>query len=210
MKGEDGVRKSKAAAETRARIVQGAAVEFRRNGIDRTGLNEVMGAAGLTHGGFYKHFASKEQVIAEACTAAADSLTRVLSAVADTTGGKGRLDAAVGSYPCRDEPGESCPLATLGSELARHDDVTRQAATEGFLKLTRPLAAEIPEADPEIRRQSAIVTMCAMIGALTMSRVVDESLSDTILSETRHAINTGRLRKLSYLRDHKWRSVVVP
>ena len=193
------MRKSKAAvAETRARIVQGAAVEFRRNGIDRTGLNEVMWAAGLTHGGFYKHFASKEQVIAEACTAAADSLTRVLSAVADTTGGKGRLDAAVGSYLSaerRDEPGESCPLATLGSELARHEDVTRQAATEGFLKLTRLLAAEIPEADPEIRRQSAIVTMCAMIGALTMSRVVvDESLSDTILSETRHAINTGRLR----------------
>ena len=58
------------AAETRQRIVKAAAVEFRRKGINNTGLNEVMAAAGLTHGGFYRHFASKDQLVAEACAAA--------------------------------------------------------------------------------------------------------------------------------------------
>jgi len=61
------------AAETRQRIVKAAAVEFRRKGINNTGLNEVMAAAGLTHGGFYRHFASKDQLVAEACAAAMDS-----------------------------------------------------------------------------------------------------------------------------------------
>lgn len=199
------MRKSKeAAAETRVRIVQAAAAAFRRNGIDRTGLSDLMGAAGLTHGGFYKHFASKEQIVAEACAAAIDALGAILSTVAEDAERAGGLDAVVGNYLSaarRDDPGDSCPLATLGSELARHDDQTRQAATEGFLKLTGLIAAEMPEADPETRRQSAVVTMCAMIGALTMSRVVaDQSLSDTILSETRRAIRTGHLRPSATVR----------
>src|SRR5262245_17826649 len=61
------------AAQTRRRIVEAAAREFRKNGIVATGLNDLMRAAGLTHGGFYKHFESKDQLVAEACTAAVDA-----------------------------------------------------------------------------------------------------------------------------------------
>jgi TetR/AcrR family transcriptional repressor of nem operon len=66
-------------AETRKRIVETAATEFRRNGIDGTGLADLMGAAGLTHGGFYRHFDSKDHLVAESCAAAVDSVVESLT-----------------------------------------------------------------------------------------------------------------------------------
>src|SRR5258705_12414438 len=70
-RGGTSMRKSREeAAQTRRRIVEAASCEFRKNGIVATGLNDLMKAAGLTHGGFYKHFASKDQLVAEATTAA--------------------------------------------------------------------------------------------------------------------------------------------
>ena len=75
------MRKSKQeAAATRQRIINAAAEEFRKNGIAGTGLAELMAAAGLTHGGFYRHFDSKDQIIAEACGAAGESLAEQLAA----------------------------------------------------------------------------------------------------------------------------------
>src|SRR5271156_1404514 len=68
------------AAQTRKRIVSAAAAEFRRNGVVATGLKELMGAAGLTHGGFYKHFESKDDLVAEATTAAMDDLLEGMAA----------------------------------------------------------------------------------------------------------------------------------
>ena len=65
-------RSNQEAAETRRRIVKTAAAEFRRHGIAETGLSDVMAVAGLTHGGFYRHFASKDQLVAEACADAVD------------------------------------------------------------------------------------------------------------------------------------------
>src|SRR5262249_48161277 len=77
------MRKSKQeAAETRRRIVKAAAAKFRQNGIGGTGLSDLMAAAGLTHGGFYRHFDSKDQIVAEACAAAAESLIDQLAASA--------------------------------------------------------------------------------------------------------------------------------
>src|SRR5262249_36398535 len=77
------MRKSKLeAAETRRRIVKTAAAEFRRKGIRSTGLSDVMATAGLTHGGFYRHFASKDELVAEACAAAMQSLDETAEAAA--------------------------------------------------------------------------------------------------------------------------------
>ena len=77
------MRKSKQeAAVTRQRIIRAAAVAFRKNGIAGTGLSDLMAAAGLTHGGFYRHFDSKDQIVAEACTAAGESLVEQLAASA--------------------------------------------------------------------------------------------------------------------------------
>jgi TetR/AcrR family transcriptional regulator, transcriptional repressor for nem operon len=75
------MRKSKQeAAVTRQRIIKAAAAAFRKNGIAGTGLSDLMAAAGLTHGGFYRHFDSKDQIVAEACTAAAGSGVQVMLA----------------------------------------------------------------------------------------------------------------------------------
>ena len=71
------------AAQTRRRIVEAASCEFRKSGIVATGLNDLMKAAGLTHGGFYKHFASKDQLVAEASAAAVDALLEGMAAAAD-------------------------------------------------------------------------------------------------------------------------------
>ncbi len=180
------MRKSKEeAAETRRRIVTAAAGEFREHGIVATGLADLMQAAGLTHGGFYKHFESKDQVVAEACAEAVRVLLETLEA-APSQG------LALGSYLStrhRDDPATGCPLAALGSELARSDKKTRAVATEGFLRLVDALAEKSGKVPPELARQRALVAVSTMIGAVTMSRVVtDPELSAEILREAKKSL----------------------
>src|SRR5580700_5352539 len=128
------------AARTRERIVTAAAAEFRRNGIVATGLNDLMSAAGLTHGGFYKHFASKDQLVAEACAEAVETILERLAAAASAK--RGGAAAAYLSTGHRDHPATGCPLSAIGSELARSDEKTRAAATGGFRKLVEIMAGQ--------------------------------------------------------------------
>jgi TetR/AcrR family transcriptional regulator, transcriptional repressor for nem operon len=180
------VRKSREeAAQTRKRIVEAASREFRKNGIVATGLNDLMKASGLTHGGFYKHFESKDQLVAEAYAEAVDASIGVMSA-------HPTIDAAVATYLSsghRDDPASGCPLAAIGSELARTDRRTREAATEGFARLVDLLEAKSRGKDA---RRRALVAASTMIGALTMSRVVsDPKLSAEILSEVEKSLTEG-------------------
>jgi TetR/AcrR family transcriptional repressor of nem operon len=112
------MRKSKQeAAETRRRIVKAAAAKFRQNGIGGTGLSDLMAAADLTHGGFYRHFDSKDQIVAEACTAAVDSLVEQLAAAASGKSPQRGLKTIAENYLSathRDVPADGCPLAALG------------------------------------------------------------------------------------------------
>ena len=131
------------AAQTRRQIVEAASSEFRKNGIVATGLNDLMKAAGLTHGGFYKHFASKDQLVAEATVAALDSIIEELAA-------QPTVNSAVAAYLStrhRDSPASGCPLAALGGELARSDKRARAAATAGFVRLVDILAGKARPAD---------------------------------------------------------------
>ena len=177
------------AAETRRRIVKTAATEFRREGINATGLNDVMTAAGLTHGGFYRHFASKDQLIAEACAAALDSLPDPNEGPACPALRQDGLDAILAEYLSadhRDNPSEGCVFAGLGSELARSDEGTRAAATEGVLKLVAIFAHHYRRTNAETAKARALVAVSAMIGAVTLSRIVtDPKLSAAILRNTR-------------------------
>jgi TetR/AcrR family transcriptional regulator, transcriptional repressor for nem operon len=140
------------AAETRRRIVKTAAAEFRRNGIHDTGLSGVMAAAGLTHGGFYRHFDSKDELVAEACAAAMEPAAEntVTSACYDAANDS--LEAIVTSYLCpdhRDNLSEGCLIAALGSELARSDDKTRAAAER------TPVAIAVSREDLSLVRDPA-------------------------------------------------------
>jgi TetR/AcrR family transcriptional regulator, transcriptional repressor for nem operon len=191
------MRKSKQeAAATRQRIVKAAAAAFRKNGMAATGLDDLMADAGLTHGGFYRHFDSKDQIVAEACTAAADSLVGQLVASASGKSPQRGLKTIVETYLSaahRDEPANGCPLAALGSEMARGDQRTRAAATQALLKLVEVIAAQFGKTRPEVARRRALVAAATMIGALTMSRIVtDSELSAGILREAEKQLVKSR------------------
>lgn len=183
------MRKSKEeTAVTRRRIVETAAREFRRNGVSATGLADTMAAAGLTHGGFYRHFGSKEELVAEASEAAMQSTLDRAEAAANRAANKGRLQAILEAYLSsnhRDHPSEGCPLAGLGSELTRSNDETRKVITaqiENFLAL---IVAQMPRRKHEAAESRAILVLCAMVGAVTLSRIAaDPELSSKILRET--------------------------
>src|SRR6266853_541947 len=184
------MRKSKQeTALTRERIVKAAASEFRQHGIVATGLADLMAAAGLTHGGFYRHFDSKDQLVAEACALA---VAESVAATGSTKKGRKGLEAAVSAYLSpqhRDNCRDGCPIAALGSELARADEETRAKATEGFMKLVSFLADRFEEAKMSDARKRAVVAATTMIGAMTISRIVtDEVLSASILNSAKDRI----------------------
>src|SRR5271156_954431 len=120
------MRKSKKeAAETRQRILKAAAAKFRQNGIGGTGLADLMAAAGLTHGGFYKHFESKEQVVAESITLATESTVSTMRQTLSASPGPRGLNAVISEYLSpehRDDPSGGCPLVSLGGEVPRGGD----------------------------------------------------------------------------------------
>jgi TetR/AcrR family transcriptional repressor of nem operon len=187
------MRKSKQeAAKTRERIVKVAAEEIREHGIVATGLSDLMTAAGLTHGGFYRHFDSKDQLVTEAGAAAMANLTEKLAAATSCKPHRKGLPAVVKGYLStahRDNPRDGCLLAALGSELSRANPETREVATAGFLKLVEVIAGQFDQTDPNEAKKQAIVTASTMIGALTMSRVVnDQALSKSILRNAEKAL----------------------
>jgi TetR/AcrR family transcriptional regulator, transcriptional repressor for nem operon len=176
-------------AETRRRIIEAAGREFLHNGIQATGLADVMAAAGLTHGGFYRHFGSKHQLVAEACTAGLELVVGKAEAAACRGDGMRGLEKIIDSYLAinhRDNRSGGCPLAALGSELARADDEIRAAASVGFLKLVEILAKRTRRKKPEAAKSEALFALSAMVGAVTLSRIVtDPDLSAAILSDTK-------------------------
>jgi TetR/AcrR family transcriptional repressor of nem operon len=174
-------------AETRKRILTAASAEFRRRGFDGTSLADLMAAAGLTPGGFYKHFGSKEQLIGEAFAVAAESelhaMERSLSASANSRG----IDALVEAYLSlehRDDIAGGCPFVALGSEVARGGGDVRAAATAGFRKTMSLTAGQLGGPASEAAEGEAMAVLSMMVGALTMTRMVaDSALSARILRE---------------------------
>jgi TetR/AcrR family transcriptional repressor of nem operon len=177
------LRKSnKEAAETRQAIVATAADYIRRAGLAEASLANVMEAAGLTHGGFYRHFRNKEQLVAEAFASAGDKVAAAIGrGIAE-----GGVNAAVAAYLSivhRDASTPMCPFAALGSEVARSGDEPRAAATAALEKLFATLASGDVSSKA---RGDAIVTFSAMIGALTLARITSENpLSKEILERVK-------------------------
>jgi len=145
------MRKSKEeAAETRARIIRKASREFNQHGIADTGLADVMKSAGLTHGGFYKHFQSKDDLVVEAFERGLEKSFQAIERSADE-GAIAELINAYLSPAHRDDFDTACPLPALGTELWRAGGKERQKASEGVLrfvslveKYTMPPIAVVP------------------------------------------------------------------
>src|SRR5713226_4869921 len=187
------MRKSKLeTAKTRERIVKAAGAEFAANGISEAALARVMAAAGLTHGGFYRHFASKDQLVLEACSNTLLSLVASLELLIDGKPHEQALPLLVDHYVLftqRGPPRTGCPLAALGSELARRDKKTRHAALEGFLQLSRLIASHLETVPFRKRDERSMAIVSAMVGAVTLARIAPDSrISDAVLVATRDYI----------------------
>ena len=174
-------------AETRERILDVAATLFREKGFDGIGLADIMKAAGLTHGGFYKHFGSKDDLEARATSVA----------LATTAADWGRLIERAAARPLsaltdeylsprhRDDLGKGCALAALGADVARQGERVRSTFTAGLEPFLQLLSNVIPGQSKAVRRRKAIATMAKLIGTLILARAVDDpALSDEILAAT--------------------------
>ncbi|WP_374377367.1 TetR/AcrR family transcriptional regulator [Dongia sp.] len=171
-------------AEHRRQILDAASKLFREKGFEAVTVADVMAAAGLTHGGFYRHFASKDALIAAAIAEALDR------AAADRRAFPAYL-AGYLSKAHRDHPGEGCPVAGLGPAAIREGAEARAAMTEGLRRQIARFAKEAPGKTPAAKRQAAIAAWSAMVGALILARLADdETLSDEILTATRKSIAT--------------------
>jgi TetR/AcrR family transcriptional repressor of nem operon len=175
----------KQAAANREKVLEVAGTLFRERGFDGIGVADIMKRAGLTHGGFYGQFASKDDL-------AAETTARVLGKAGWQERLTGKANPSFGdvvraylSPRHRDDPGTGCLLSALGSDAARQPRAVRRAFTDGFRARIDALLKLVPSRSQAARREKALATMAGLVGALMLSRAVDDpALSDEILQAT--------------------------
>ena len=177
------------AAENRERIVETAARMFREEGFDGVGVDAIMSAAGLTHGGFYGHFGSKDDLATEAVTRALrhgvekqSRYTNLGDLVSDYLSGRHRADRANG-----------CAVAALGGDIVREGEGVRGALTAYVRGQLDRFSRLLRSGTAASRRRRAITTLAGMVGALTLARAVnDPTLSEEILEAARDVFGGQR------------------
>jgi len=171
-------------AKTHKRIVSIASKKFREEGLAGVGIAELMKEAGLTVGGFYKHFDSRDDLVAEAVSSAFGGWKRRVDAAA-SGGPPVSLAKLIDEYlnaAHRDDPGTGCAFSALAPEIARSDKRTRAITTEQVRNDIQLIAGLIPGRDAHAVRSQAILTFSALVGAMSLARTVsDEALSREIL-----------------------------
>lgn len=176
---------SKAQAQAnRMRIIETASVLFRERGYDGVSVADLMAAAGFTHGGFYKHFDSKADLMSEAV---AGGLAQSVSASADKSVAEFIEDYL--SHPHRNAMGKGCTMAALGADVARQPVAAQQAFAGGLEAQLATIKLE-DEHDAEAARAAKINLMAHAVGALVLSRACpdDSELADEILQVCRKEI----------------------
>lgn len=175
-----------AKAQTHERIVSVAARAIRRSGYAGTGVADIMKEAGLTHGAFYAHFASREAMLAEAAQqACAESAAITADAVAGTSPEKA-LASMLGAYLSKAHVQKAemgCPLAALASETSRQTPEVRRVTTLHIKEMIDLVARQSPDWGQPSAHERALVTLATMVGSLVLARAVDEpGLSDSLLA----------------------------
>ena len=181
---------------THERIVETAARAIRRSGYGGTGVADVMKEAGLTHGGFYAHFDSREGMLAEAADRAGAETVAYLTRVAAAAPPKQELEAMLRAYLSKEhvQAAESgCAVAALGSEIPRQSPKVRRAATRRIKEMIDLVARQSPDWGQPDAHERALVTVATALGALVLTRAVDDpKLSEALRQAAlNHLIPTG-------------------
>jgi TetR/AcrR family transcriptional regulator, transcriptional repressor for nem operon len=181
-------------ARTHKHIVSIASKKFREEGLAGVGIAELMKEAGLTVGGFYKHFDSRDDLVAEAVSSSFGGWKRRVDA-AKSGGPSVSLSKLIDDYlneAHRDNPGTGCAFSALAPEIARSDKRTRSLTSEQVRNDTQLIATLLPGRDKRTARSRAILIISALVGAMSLARAVsDETLSREILE------TVGKLLKKS-------------
>jgi TetR/AcrR family transcriptional repressor of nem operon len=164
------------AAENRQTVINVASRLFRERGFDGIGLKDLMEGAGLTQGAFYKQFESKEDLAAQASRRALESASqRWSAAIAENPDDP--LGAVIAFYLSaghREEKLDGCPVVALGSDAARQGAGVKAAFEEGIKAYLEVLGPLLPKTDGEDSNRKAMVVLSTMVGAMTLSRAVND------------------------------------
>lgn len=182
-------------AETRQRILSAAGHLFREHGIDGVGVDAVMQRAGLTHGGFYLHFASKDALAAEVSQSLLEKAAGKWDEISRSPDRDAALERIVAAYLDRAHVASSqcCPLTTLGPDVARRA-ASRHAVSHALRGMLDALARVLPGR----KRDKALVSLSTMVGAVVLARLADDpALAEAFLGAAANSILPAKR-----IRDH--------
>jgi TetR/AcrR family transcriptional repressor of nem operon len=186
------------AKQNRHRIVDTASRMFRLHGMANVAVADVMKESGFTHGGFYNHFKSKDELAAEAIASAFDVVTRGISEkLASGETPQNSLSSFVDQYlnpSHRDTKSGGCPASALCVDAARNGKAVQNAFAKGVESYLDMIAAQM-DGDQQEARQQAIALFSGLVGAMMLSRAVkkgDPKLSNELLSSARNSFNPNR------------------
>ena len=176
-------------AETREKILEAAARSFREHGSEGNGIGHVMNEVGLTKGGFYRHFESKDDLYAEAVALAFEELGDSLTAVAEAAPKGGELRAVIEEYLSVKHlraPGDGCPLAALAPEFARYPVAIRKRTSKSMLGFAERMLPYIPGRTIDEKRARAFILFSGMAGVLASARALaDQQGRERVLAAAR-------------------------
>jgi AcrR family transcriptional regulator len=180
--------RSSAKEASHERIVNAAARAIRRSGYDGTGVADIMKEAGLTHGAFYAHFASREAMLAEAADRAGAESNALAASVVAAVPPDQALEALMQAYLSKEHLAgieTGCPVSALGSEMPRQSPEVRHAVTRRIKEMVDLVARQFPDWGQPSAHERALVTVATMVGTLVLARAVDDAaLSDAWCNAT--------------------------
>ena len=185
--------------ETHDRIVRKASTRLREKGAHGIGVADLMKEAGLTHGGFYAHFDSREALVIEAFGYAMDRSMEHWRQITDEVSPDKRLALVAEAYLStlhRDNPGHGCSIPALGAEIARESPKARKAFAGKLDEMIEQLTDYIPNMPRKAARKQAIATLATMAGTMLLARIAGSSeLSDEVLKAGRDSTLEGAKRE---------------
>src|SRR5436189_2784284 len=177
---------SRSKEATHDRIVEAAARAIRRSGYNGTGVADIMKDVGLTHGGFYAHFPSREAMLAEAADRAGGESVAMMERIAATSPPQRALQAMMHAYLSKahvEGIETGCAAAALGSEMPRQAPEVRRAATRRIKEMIDLVARQSPDWGQPGAHEHALVTVATLVGALVLARAVDDQRLSDVLCE---------------------------